>query len=150
MIKKEQIIQTVYNILEDSMSINNFILMRNKDFDYEMEEERLINISDGETEVIDTVYGPKIETLQQELVIDLYLNYKLPEGSNVEIDENLMSMELAKFEEPIRKALKNYDISNTDLMSLSITPSETEKLDPENGHAIRKSSFNVLVVFDDI
>lgn len=83
MIKKEQVIQTVYNILEGSMSTNNFVLMRNKDFDYEMEEERLINISDGETEVIDTVYGPKIETLQQELVIDLYLNYKLDRKSVV-------------------------------------------------------------------
>jgi hypothetical protein len=150
MIKKEQTIQTIYNILEGAVLSNNAVLFRNKDFDYEMsEDERLVNLLDGETEVIDTVYGPKIETIQLSLLVELYLNYKLPESSNDEIDENLMSMELAKFEEPIRKAIKDYDISNTYLMDLSITPSDTEKLDPENGHAIRKSSFSVLAVFDD-
>tara|TARA_Y100000590_G_scaffold470719_1_gene668394 strand:- start:5042 stop:5497 length:456 start_codon:yes stop_codon:yes gene_type:complete len=150
MIKKEQTIQTIYNILEESSSANNFVLVRNKDYEYEMpEDERLVNLVDGETEIIDTVYGPRIDTIQLSLLIELYLNYRLPEDTNDEIEENLMSMELAKFEESIRKAIKDYDISNTYLMNLSITPSDTEKLDPENGHAIRKSSFNVLIVFDD-
>ncbi|HAG53535.1 MAG TPA: hypothetical protein DCL21_07095 [Alphaproteobacteria bacterium] len=151
MIKREQIIQSIYNILEGAMIANKFVLFRNKEFDYEMNEEKLILLFDGESKVIDTVYSPRIDTIEQAIEIELYLNKELA--------ENEINMELAKFEESVRQSLSSYDIcvplvpsvdTTTDIMQLSLTPSETETLDPENGQPLKKSSFNVLVVFDDV
>jgi len=141
MTKKEQIMQALYNGLESIMIANKFILFRNKEVELELDsEDRLVNVIDGSSDVIDTILSPKIETIQLEIPLELYIQEEKSKDINIELDS---------FEEKIRSTIKNNADLNDLIKDLSFTQSETSLLEPENGAAFKLSSFNLVVVFDD-
>jgi len=141
MTKREQIIKAVFNVLESVKETQQFVLFRNKSVEYELEnEQKLVVINDGESEVIDTVLSPRIDTIEQKIEIELYVQAEEGEDINTKLDE---------FEEAIKNTLND----NVDIQSLVTTYSlglaQAEILEPENGNQAKAAFFDVLVVFDD-
>lgn len=142
MTKKEQIMQALYNGLESIMVNNKFILFRNKEIEIELpESEKLVNIIDGSADVIDTVLSPRIDTVQLEIPIELYIQKEEFKNIDIELDE---------FETIIKESIKNNENLKYLTKSLILSYSETSILEPENGLSFKLSNFNLVVVFDDI
>lgn len=139
---KEQIMQAIYNNLEAKMIANKFILFRNKEVDIELDSEtKLVNIIDGKANVIDTVLSPRIDTIELEIPVELYIQKE--EGNNIDLD-------LDSFEESIKNFVKSNNNLNTLIKDLSFSQSENTILEPENGEQFKVSEFNLVVVFDDV
>jgi len=141
MTKREQIIQALFKTLDNIKEQEKFILFRNKEIELELEtEQKLVNITDGTAEVIDTVLSPRVDTIEQTINIELYLQDSEDYDINTELDN---------FEETISNTIKNDDQLKTLIRTLEISYSQTEILEPDNGTQIKKSYFDVVVVFDN-
>jgi len=141
MTKREQIIQAIFKALESIKEQEKFILFRNKEVEIELEsEQKLVNITDGTAEVIDTVLSPRVDTIEQSIGIELYLQ---------DTEDSDINSELDKFEEIIRNSIKSSDQLKTLIRTLDFTYSQTEILEPDNGTQVKKSYFDVVVVFDN-
>ena len=142
MTKKEQILQKIYEILESVAMPQKAVLFRNKSFDYEPEnEQKVIVLRDGKTEVIDTVLSPRIDTIEQTINLELYVQTESEEKDNTKLDA---------FEDLVRKTLiANFDLQGF-VTTYSLTQSNFEVLTSENGDDYKSVDFDVVVVFDDV
>lgn len=141
MSKRENIIQTLFKTLDDIKEQEKFYLFRNKEIELELEtEQKLVNLTDGTAEVIDTVLSPRLDTIEQTINVELYLQDSEDYDINTELD---------KFEETILNAIKNDDQLKALIRTLDFTYSQSEVLEPTNGTQVKKSYFDVVVVFDD-
>ncbi|MCP4356169.1 MAG: hypothetical protein GY793_11210 [Proteobacteria bacterium] len=142
MSKRENIIQAVFKSLNDIKEQEKLILFRNKEIEIELEtEQKLVNLTDGSAEVIDTVLSPRVDTIEQTINVELYLQDSKDYDINTELD---------KFEETIRNAIKSSEQLKTLIRTLEFTYSQTEILEPQSGTQVKKAYFDVVVVFDDI
>ena len=141
MTKREQIIQTLFKALNSIKEQEKFILFRNKEIEVELEtEQKLVNITDGTAEVIDTVLSPRVDTIEQTINVELYLRKSEDYDINAELD---------KFEETIRNTIKNDAQLKTLIRSIDFTYSQSEILEPDSGTQVKKAYFDVVVVFDN-
>jgi len=140
MSKRENIIQALFNTLDSIKEQEKFILFRNKEIEVELEtEQKLVNITDGTAEVIDTVLSPRVDTIEQTINIELYLQDSEDYDINTELD---------KFEETIRKTIKNDEQFKKLIRTLEFNYSQTGILEPDSGTQVKKSYFDIVVVFD--
>jgi len=142
MTKKEQIIQSIYNALSAIKESEYFDLFRNKEIDYEfIEKHRLVNIKDGSYDVIETVLSPRIDTIEQTIVLELYIQKQEEQDINTQLDE---------FEELIiSTALSGGELSEL-VRDITVKYSPNNILEPENGLQIKKAEIDIVVVFDDV
>ncbi|MCP4355236.1 MAG: hypothetical protein GY793_06315 [Proteobacteria bacterium] len=141
MTQRERIIQQLYKTLDNIKEQEKLILFRNKEIELELKtEQKLVNITDGKTEVIDTVLSPRIDTIEQTINIELYLQNSEDYDINTELD---------KFEDTIRNIIQDNEQLKELIRTLGFTYSQTEILEPNSGTQVKKSYFDVVVVFDN-
>ena len=88
MTKKEKIIQTIYNSLDSIKESEDFDLFRNKEVDYEfIENYKLVNIKDGSYDVTDTFLSLRIDTVEQTIVLELFVQEQEKQDINTQLDE---------------------------------------------------------------
>lgn len=142
MTKKEQILQSIYNALSAIKESEYFELFRNKEIDYEfIEKHRLINIKDGSYDVIETVLSPRIDTIEQTIVLELFVQEQEEQDINTQLDE---------FEElVISTVLSGGELSEL-VRDITINYSPNDILEPDNGLQIKKAEIDIVVVFDEV
>lgn len=141
MTKKEQILKTIYNALNSIKESEDFDLFRNKEVDYEfIENYKLVNIKDGSYDVIDTILSPRIDTVEQTIVLELFVQEQEEQDVNTQLDE---------FEELIISTVLSGGELSELVRDVMINYSSNDILEPENGLQIKKAEIDIVVVFDE-
>ena len=137
MTKKEKVLQSVYNILNSIKEVEKFELFRNKEVDYELSEShKLVNIKDGSYNVIETVLSPRIDTIEQTIVLELYIQEQEEQDINTQLDE---------FEELIISTILSGGKLSELVRDITINYSPNDILEPENGLQIKKLKLILLL-----